>query len=190
MARKFKTLPIIRFYVGGMMLILFLLLPVFVSILIFFNIDMSAEESIYGIIIACSFPVMGATVIHIAFWEKCFAFVTISDKTIVWKCLFRRSIKILRSDCKHVGLEYETSAMPFEYPYIYFASFHYPDKNYKGPIKIKCKEGLIKFRCTPELVEYVMKEFSEKTTYVLCSYYRENKERYKQINRTGDGSLS
>ena len=176
MVRKFKTLPIIRYYAGGMMLTLFLLLPTFIAVLIFSHIDMSAKGSIYGIIIACGLPIAGSVLIHVAFWEKCFATIVITDDAIVWKCFLRKSIKILRDDCMYVGLEYETSPLPLEYPYIYFTSFNYPDKSQKGTVKIRCKNGLIKFRYTQELAEYIMDEFSKKTTYAFCAYYREHKK--------------
>ena len=45
----------------------------------------------------------GIWVVHIAFWEKCFAVLTLTDDEIRWTCPLRKTKVIPVAQCKEIG---------------------------------------------------------------------------------------
>lgn len=172
---KFHTLPIIRYYVTILVFLIFLILPSSFVTLGFVPSLFSAADRTTWIIFSVSLLILSLAFIHFAFWEKCFAYIVVTEKEIIWKCPFRKSISITRKDCLRVGLEYENTTLPIKYPYIFFTSTNYPREEDPFIGKIRCKPGIIKFRYTKPLADYVIKEFAPITNYALCSYHRANK---------------
>ena len=177
---KFKTFALIRYWAAPLFILMFIVFPQ-ILFLFFLSSDWSIGEKLPLLSFAGILMLGGIALFHFDYWERCYAYLVITPDAIIRKCIFRRSIVIPRTECKFVGLEFETTPLPNEYPYIYFTSLNYPDRDNPGPVKIKCKEGLIKLRYTNQLAEYVMKEFSQITTYDLCSYYRKNKPKKKNV---------
>ena len=169
---KFHTIPIIRFYTKYQALILFIGLPLF----LFFDTCMQPMPEALPLVIFCAVLLICESIIfYVALLEKCFAWISINEKGIIFHCPFRKRITISHDHCRYIGLVYETSPMPHEYPYIYFSSDAMPEEAKEGKVKIKSKENLIYLRYTDELASYVISEYSMKTTYSLCAYYRKNK---------------
>lgn len=172
---KFKTLPILRIY--RWFLIIIFLSPIVLAILLAkqlleeFTFDNASLFTFYSIA-----SVIGCVTFYTGFSEKLFAEIYIHDDQIRWKCILHRDIVIHMDDCINIGLEFEKSYYPLDYPYIYFVTYTYSAEISDEYGKIKSHDGLIKFRYTKKLAEYVIKNFYDKTTFALCDYYRKTGE--------------
>ena len=165
--------PIRHFYRYGMIFVL-VGLPLCLAAS---SNDWVIYEDRSAVVITCILlSLAGAVLIHVGFWEKFFAVLILSENEVRWKCPLRKTITMKRAECITVGLECETTPVPGEFAYIYFASIPYPSKAERKKVVARSRNGLIKFRYTPELGEYVIKEFAPITTYTLCSYQRISKK--------------
>lgn len=173
---KFHTYPAIRYYAGSLSLLIFFIIPVYMFLETINNKIYPLSEYIYLVIFAGVIAIGCIMLFYFALLEKCFAYIVISDNAISLKCPLRKTITIKRAECISVGLECETTPVPGEFAYIYFASIPYPSKAERKKVVARSRKGLIKFRYTPELGEYVVKEFAPITTYTLCSYQRISKK--------------
>lgn len=173
---KFKTLPIVRYYAGSLIIFLYFVLPSIFFLFMIFSDHIPQEIKTELIAIIGVFLFLSICLIQIGFWEKCFSYVIIKDDIIKWCCPLRKSIAITLNDCKQIGLEFENAYVKGVYPYIYFVTFPYSQENSKYYGKVKCCSGLIKFRYTNKLAEYLINNYSQKTSYALCQYYRKHKK--------------
>ena len=172
---KFHTYPVIRYYAGTLSLLIFVILPVYIVLDALGRKTYPLSEYIYFAIFVGIVAISCMTLFYFALLEKCFAYLVITENSITLKCPLRKTITIKREECISVGLEYETTPIPGEFAYIYFASIPYPSDGEKNVVA-RSKKNLIKFRYTPELGKYVIQEFAPITTYALCSYQRKSKE--------------
>lgn len=173
---KFRQLPIIRYYIRYACIFAFVGLPMFLLIAFARSIDPYEADDLLFMLFLSLLAIGMLLIFHFALFEKCFSYLIIEDEIVTWKCPLRKSISIPLADCKIIGLEYEDAYIKNEYAYIYFVTFPYSKENSKYYGKVKCKEGLIKFRYTSKLAEYMIKNYSDKTSYSLNKYYRDHKK--------------
>lgn len=171
---RFKTIPLIRYYAGISSIVIFFILPSILLLLSVFSTSIAAEDRLLFVIFTGVLFFASTVLLYTAHLEKCFACLTITDDMIILKCPFRKTVTIQRKECMCVGLVFEDTPIPFEYPYICFSSFPNTEQDNVGKGRIKSKDGWIVFRYTPELGEYVVKEFSKITSYSLCNYHRKH----------------
>lgn len=173
---KFHTHPAIRYYAGALSLLIFVILPVYMVLDAISRKTYPLSEYICFAIFVGIVAISCMMIFYFALLEKCFAYIVITENAITLKCPLRKTITIKREECISVGLEYETTPIPGEFAYVYFASTPYPSEAERKKVVARSRKGLIKFRYTPELGKYVVKEFAPITTYALCSYQRISKK--------------
>lgn len=169
----FYTLRALKFYRYPVLLV-FIGLPVYLAL------PSSAEfikyeDRIFYTTLCLFLAVCGALIVHIAFWEKFFAVLTLTEDEIRWSCPFRRTKVISVHECKEIGayLENASSGIPCEQ--IYFSIFPSPQKkDTHGTIKVS--KGIIKFWYTPELCNYLLENHSNNIENLIVYQQQRNKK--------------
>ena len=186
----FYAKPAIRYFARPALLII--VLPL-LAISIFLDINFMPEsflsitqnvdilQNIRFIFIIILFNIMSLIVIFVYFvhlHEKCFAKITISDSFILWKCIFRRTIKMSIKSCRFISVELEDSFNKIDYPFIYFSSFPYPREYAHRINKMQNTTNFIKFWYTDEIARYLIDNLPKEKTGGLQYYCRKAKERH------------
>lgn len=166
---------IVRFYFRYLLIFVLIILPFAVSsYAVLYNIG----EGRYIVAIAgCFLGLNGAVLIHVGFWEKFFAKITITDKYLRWSCPFRKTIVILLSDCVEIGAFVENANKGIPSEQIYFSDHVYPQRNMDRNGIIRNSQHFVKFWYSEELSNYLVKRFPSNMTGVLNAY------RIKRRNR-------
>lgn len=173
---KFYPLSVIRYYIRYLCIFLFICLPLFIFISSAISLYPYSIDKLLLVLFLFLLAVYMFLLFYFFFLEKCFSYLIIEEDMVTWKCPLRKSISIPFTDCKVIGLEYEDAYVKEVYAYIYFVTFPYSQENSKYYGKVKCKEGLIKFRYTNKLAKYVIANYSDKISYPLHKYYRDHKK--------------
>lgn len=173
---KFYPLSVIQYYIRYLCIFLFICLPLFMVTDAAFSRYPYSIDDLFLVIFLFLLAVYMFLTFYFFFLEKCFSYLIIEDSVVTWKCPFRKSISIPLADCKVIGLEYEDAFEKEVYAYIYFVTFPYSQESSKYYGKVKCKEGLIKYRYTNKLAKYVIANYSDKISYSLHKYYRDHKK--------------
>ena len=166
---KFKPIPIIRFYIRPVIVVL-------TALFIWANTTpfQMAEESIFLRIFSHIFWFVSMFgwiyILHIEYWDKIFATIYISPKEIVWKCPFRKTIHLPTSGC-YIGVELENSHNKLDYEYIYFSKIPYPREKVHKINEIPCSNSFVKYRFSPELAEYILRTLPKEQTKPLDYFY-------------------
>lgn len=166
---KFYTLPVLRYCYRYLIIAVLVGLPLFLS----FSDIHDTEDMLLGFAIA----LIGWIMIQIAFWEKCFAVLTLTENEIRWTCPLRRTKVISTTECKEMGayLENATSGIPCEQTY--FSIYPSPQKKDKNG-NIKATKGIIKFWYSIELYNYLIKNYPHINKDNLISYQRQCERNY------------
>lgn len=189
---KFHTKPAIRYFARPVLLMMILSLWCFslwldvgfaydAIISIYCGSDIAQNiiflVSIIGINFLSAFDaIIYAKGLH----EKCFAKLEVYETMIIWKCIFRKSHKIMISDCKFIGVESEDSFNGLDYPFIYFTASHYPNEFSHKINKIKVSDGFIKFWYMDELSEYLISHLPKEKTGGLQYYQHQKKAHHRK----------
>ena len=175
---KFKPMPMIRFYIRPVILVLTALV-IWASTTPFL---IPEEEGLFLRIfshIFWFFCLFGwIYILHIEYWDKVFATLYISPEEIVWKCPFRKTIHLSTPGC-YIGVELENSHNKLDYEYIYFSKKPYPREKAHKINEIPCSDSFVKYRFHPDIAEYILKTLPKEQTkpldYFYYKYKRENK---------------
>lgn len=151
----FHTKPLLRIY-RYLFLLLFIILPLYLASLAFDATMVRREDVVIHILMCSGLAVIDCVLVHCFFWEKFFATLTFSDEQIIWKCPFRKTIKLAINECNYVGVQLEESHNGLPYPFVFFSVKPYPYA-FRGKInKLPCKEEFIKFWYTEELSDFLV----------------------------------
>lgn len=170
--RKFYPNFWVRFFSGYSIVFILVVLPVLLGV------GMAAQGSvIYAVFPWVGIAVPGCILIHIGFWEKCFAHLELSERQIHWKCPFRKDRVISADACVEIGayMENEENGIPTEQ--IYFSDHPNPKQSIGKNGVIKASKHLIKFWYSDELCEYLIKTYSGRQTGCLLAYRQRRKRR-------------
>ena len=103
---KFHPIPIIRHYYRYLIVGLFILFPAYnFLVAVFFPAiaPIKEDDRLDWILITAALLVGAALMVHIAFWEKFFATLEITDREIIWRCPFRKTHRMYLDDCVAIG---------------------------------------------------------------------------------------
>ena len=170
---KFHPIPIIRYCYRYLMVGLFILYPIYVLVSSAFNTEIAMikeEDQLWWILIGAALLVGGALIIHLAFWEKFFATLEITDHQIVWKCPFRKTHRMSLNDCVAIGAckENTKGGVPSECIYIIDIKMPMIDTNLPGTLKRS--HHLIKYAYSDQLCDYLLRKVPDKRTRILSAY--------------------
>lgn len=171
---KFHTLPVVKYYAGTMAFILLVLWPV--GLFIWGWQEYQVTGDVRWFVLPGVLLLLCILLHQFSFWKKFYATLHISENEIVWKCPLRKSISISIEDCVQIGIEFEKTPAPLVYPYIYFVTYPYSKDTSKNYGKVKCRDGLIKFRYSNRIAKYVISKHNTKTSFALCDFYRKHKD--------------
>lgn len=165
------TLRFMRYYI----LFLFIGLPLGLTLLALDRTIVQRSDVLLHVFVCLGLTFVGVILINVAFWEKCFATLHISDTVIRWKCPFRKTICLNCTECNYIGVQTEESHNGLSYPFVYLSVTAYPNK-YIGKInRIRCTKSFIKFWYSEDLCAYLISRFPTNMTGELLSYRIRNK---------------
>ena len=129
------------------------------------------------------------------------AILTVKNNCIIWRCPFRKPIKMSVKDCEYVGLEDSSKYVCFRYTtqqavytmmsrgdemvYIYLSKTPFPQKYAHKAAAAPCKQGFIKFAYSDELCEELIKILPKCKTNGLVSFYNrmQASDRINKLNQ-------
>ena len=177
---KFYTKPPLRYFYRYALLGLLIVLPVF--IFIYFAEDIGWRNIwidpslIGGMLFLLLLVVGGIILVHFAFWEKCFATLTITEDEVIWRCPFRKTRRLPVFECRYIGVELEESANGLPYPFIYLTSEPYPYEYRHKINKLRCSDSFIKFWYSEKLSDHLRERFPGMKTGSLLAYQIKQKK--------------
>ena len=148
-----------------------LLLVVLPGFLFFWPSELTVPgQELYPFLIGSVLIMVGCTLIHIGFWEKCFSHLELSLQEIRWKCPFRKDRVIPVEQCVEIGAYKENEGNGVPKDQIYFSDHPNPKKNMDKYGVIKASKHLIKFWYSEELCRYLIRTYPGKQTSCLLAY--------------------
>ena len=175
----FYTKPILKVY-RYMFLFVFIGLPLYLATLAFFDISMVKQEDVLPhLLTMLLLAIVGAVLTHF-FWEKFFAVLTVADGQIIWRCPFRKTLRLQIDQCDYIGVQREDAHNGLLYYFIYVSDRPYPQE-YAGKInKVSCKEGFIKFWYSEELSAYLISQIPGNKAGQLLAFRIQQKKKNKR----------
>ena len=174
---KFHPTPIIRYCYRYFFVALYILFPIYIMFGLTFNSAMTKEEDRLGwFLLGLVLLLFGLLLFHVAFWEKFFATLEITNDRVIWRCPFRKTQKILLDDCVVIGAcrEHVKSGISSECIYISDVAMAVVDADLHGTLKRS--NHLIKYAYSDRLCDYLLQKVPDKRTRALGSYrWRRNK---------------
>ena len=180
MKKTFYTGPLMLFYAAPFFILMFLG-SVGVSVLFIHDAieDPSMPRSTI-VFVGAFLAAMIVISLYLLYYysPKLFATLTFKDDMICWRCIFRRTRKLVLSDCR-IGVQLEESAFGSGYPHIFFTVTPYPSKYYNKINRVKCSDTFIKFWYREKIVEYLVENLPREQVSELKSF----KARQSQMRR-------
>lgn len=168
---KFYTKPILRYCYRYLLLMILVGLPTYFVVLSIFDDgfvqpqDKPLVASFFLVLMVC-----GCVLVHIGFWEKCFATVIVTDGDIRWKCPFRKTRILPMEKCRFSGVESEESYNGLPYLHIYVSCEPYPQKFKNRINRLKCSDRFIKFWYSEELCRVLERTLPVESRGSLTAY--------------------
>lgn len=174
---KFYPPNIVRFYYRYTIILVLNVLPLAMSIYAIFSYHEIGDGGMGIIVIGIVLAAIGSVLVHIGLWEKLFGVLIITDHEIQWRCPFRKTRLIYRSDCMEIGayVEHENSGIPSEQ--IYISDYRFPKAHMTKQGVMKASDHLIKFWYSEELSSYLLHNFPSEHTSCLAAYIRRKKRK-------------
>ena len=108
----------IRFFYRYMLLGILVVLPLcLIPALI--SVSVPGQE-IYPICVCLFLAIIGTILFVVGFSEKCFATLRITQLEIVWRCPFRRTLRMKIAECVEIGSYWENKGNGIPKEKIYF----------------------------------------------------------------------
>ena len=115
--------------------------------------------------------------------------LTVTEDGVIWRCLFRRTRRIVYDDCRYIGVETfnKEARCPVvrgdECAAVYLSMDPFPEK-FKGRINhLRCTDRIIKFYYTDALAETILAVAPEEKTYLLRAFYNQMQNYDRQQER-------
>ncbi len=175
---KFHPKPIIRYCYRYVFVALYILFPIYIMFGMTFNIAMTKmEDRLTCFLVGAVLLIFGSTLTHIAFWEKFFATLEITEDKIIWKCPFRKTQSMSLDDCVVIGACREHVKNGIRSECIYISDIAMPtiDTDLRGGLKRS--RHLIKYVYSDKLCDYLIRKVPDKRTRTLGAYRWRRKNR-------------
>ena len=161
---KFYTKPIVRYCYRYIFLLLFIVLPVYLSSCTEFLTD---EDTWIYTTFCLVLAVCGILLVHFVFWEKFFAILIISEDQICWKCPFRKQRIIPIVQCVEIGVYIENEGHGIPSKQIYFSDYPNPCSDASRYCEAKKSGHLVSFWYSEDLCNYLFSIFPPDKTSQL-----------------------
>lgn len=175
----FSTKPLLKVY-RYLFLLVFIGLPLYLATLAFDPSMVKQEDVLPHLISQLLLVGVGMILTHFFFWEKFFAILTVADGEIIWRCPFRKTLRLQIDQCDYIGVQREDAHNGLLYYFIYMSDRPYPQE-YAGKInKVSCKEGFIKFWYSEKLSEYLISQIPANKAGALLAFRIQQKKKNKR----------
>jgi len=186
----FRSKRIVRIF-GWVYIVAFIILHLYLVLSVFDRSLIRESDICIHLVVTLSLTFIWLLLLHLFFWEKFFATLTITNEEIRWRCMFRREICLPFDECKYVGVQLEESGNGLEYPFVYFSHTPYPCEFIGKINKLKCKPGFIKFWYSQALDNYLVSSMPSQFSSALLAYRIRSKKqnnsrrKVKRTSKTG-----
>ena len=158
-------------------LMVFVGLPIYLAVLGFNQNLVKVSDTTIHIFVCLAIEISGVLLMHKFLWEKFFAKLILTDSQIIWKCFFRKTIRLSVDICDYIGIQKEESHNGMEYYFIYLSDKPYPAEHFGKINKIPCHKGFIKFWYSDELSNYLIALMPGNKTGMLSAFKIQQRKR-------------